>query len=410
LVSLLAGAAAGAYLLLHRSFALAAAFCALPLVLWLLGQLTLSFALLGASIPYASSLTGGGGFNIAASDLLLVLVAGALFLQAATTGSLPGVAALRPLKAPVLQYSIFMGLILLAHIGVSDFLKTGQRFELFLVPLVAGAFAAVTGRYLVLLKAYIVSAAILAVAWPLVQSLGLKNPVGLMIANALLLLVGVRGLRRYTRLALLLVPGLLLTGSRGAVLATLVGLVVLVMFQSSRMRAIVPRVLVVLAAGTVVFALLPTALQSRFLTLTPGTQTKGAYSLTIRQEFSAAAKTVIHAHPWVGVGVGNYRPPNAPPGSPPQDPHNVLLLQAAEGGYGLAVSFVVLIAGVALALFGLRTAELAPTAAAVLLASVAHGFVDVYWVRATPVLGWILVGMACGLGARKRLAVAEVAG
>jgi hypothetical protein len=27
---------------------------------------------------------------------------------------------------------------------------------------------------------------------------------------------------------------------------------------------------------------------------------------------------------------------------------------------------------------------------------VAHGLVDVYWVRGTPILGWLLVGMACG--------------
>jgi hypothetical protein len=43
-------------------------------------------------------------------------------------------------------------------------------------------------------------------------------------------------------------------------------------------------------------------------------------------------------------------------------------------------------------------------AAAVLLATVAHGLVDVYWVRGTPVLGWLLVGMAfgCAWSARRK--------
>ena len=39
---------------------------------------------------------------------------------------------------------------------------------------------------------------------------------------------------------------------------------------------------------------------------------------------------------------------------------------------------------------------------AVLLSTVAHGMVDIYWVRGTPVLGWLLVGMACGVYALRR--------
>jgi membrane-bound metal-dependent hydrolase YbcI (DUF457 family) len=77
-------------------------------------------------------------------------------------------------------------------------------------------------------------------------------------------------------------------------------------------------------------------------------------------------------------------------------------LEAAEGGYVFAASFVLLIAGTAFALWRLRRFELAPVAAAVLLATVAHGLVDVYWVRGTPVLGFLLVGMVCGLAAQRQ--------
>jgi O-Antigen ligase len=402
-----AAAALSAYLLIEHSTALAAALCALPLLAWLLGRVTLILVLLGASIPLIGTLTGGAGFNLAPSDLLLLLAGAAVFFQAVATDSLPGFGALRTVRGPVLQYSVFMVLLLSAHFGVADFLKTGQRFELFLLPLVVGAFAAATDRHLSLLKAYVIAATAVAVVWPLDHGLGQKNPVGQMIANALLLLVAVRGLRRYAPLAFILVPGLLLTGSRGAVLASLIGLVLIVAFQTGRARGVTPRVLLVAVCGIAVFFVLPTALQTRLTTLAPGEGSASAYSIKIRQQFSAAAKVVIHEHPWVGVGVGDYRAPGAPPGSPPQDPHNVLLLQAAEGGYGFELSFMILVAGIALALYRTRAAELAAAAAAILLSTVAHGFVDVYWARATPVLGWTLVGMACAMASKARNAVEE---
>ena len=68
----------------------------------------------------------------------------------------------------------------------------------------------------------------------------------------------------------------------------------------------------------------------------------------------------------------------------------------------LAFSFILLVAGVALALRRYRRIDVAPAAAGILLATVAHGLVDVYWVRGTPILGWLLVGMVCGGLARER--------
>jgi mannitol-specific phosphotransferase system IIBC component len=69
---------------------------------------------------------------------------------------------------------------------------------------------------------------VLAVAWPL-DDLGLqKNPVGQLIANAILLLVGFRALHRLLPCLIVLVPGLLLTQSRGAILAAAVGITIIV--------------------------------------------------------------------------------------------------------------------------------------------------------------------------------------
>ena len=401
-------AGAAGYLLFRGPLLVAFVLCLLPLVLWLFARPLAALVLLGASIPITYSLTGGnGGFNLSPSDLLLVFVGAVLLFQAVIAGSLPSIRALKQVVAPVLQYGIFLLLLLAVHLSISGFFKTAQRLELFALPLVVGAFAALMNRHVVVLKAYVLSATVLAVVWPFAAFLGQKNPVGQMLANAILLLVGVRALRGYAWCGLLLVPGLLMTQSRGAILATGVGLVLLFLLQSSSARPVFARasVLVVMAIAT--FAFLPAAFQSRLTTYSATQNTPGAYSLYIRQQFTASAKQIIRTHPWIGIGVGNYREPGTGPGSPPQDPHNVLLLQAAEGGYGFAASFVLLIGGVLLVLRRIRAVEIAPVAAAVLLATVAHGLVDVYWVRATPVLGWLLVGMAFGCYAKSSSTSAE---
>ena len=53
-------------------------------------------------------------------------------------------------------------------------------------------------------------------------------------------------------------------------------------------------------------------------------------------------------------------------------------------------------------LWRMRHSEFSAAAVGVVLATAAHGLVDVYWVRGTPVLGWLLVGMACGALAQRR--------
>jgi hypothetical protein len=393
----LAAALVAGVALFHESTSIALALCALPLVVWLFGRPTPALALLGVSIPFVYSLTGGrGGVNLAASDLLLLFVAAGMAFDAALTGSLPAWRALRPVARPVTQYGFLMLVVLVFHLSVSGVAKTGQRFELFLLPMLVGAFAALTERHVALLKAYVVGATALAVLWPFAHGLGQKNPTGQMIANAILLLIGYRPLRRYALCVLGLVPGLVFTGSRGAILALVVGLIVILAFQRSRSGAMLGRVAVVLVLSFAVYSTLPVSLQTRLTTLTPGVGSPGAYSLYVRSQYARDAEQIIKAHPWVGIGVGNYLAGNSLNGTQAQDPHDVLLLQAAEGGYLLAASFVVLIALVVLALKRMREVDVAAAAAGVMVATVAHGLVDVYWVRGTPMLSWLLVGMVCG--------------
>jgi hypothetical protein len=392
----LVAAAAAAYLLLYGSLTVALAFSALPLVAWLFAKPQIGVVLLGGSIPILYDLTGGrGGFHLAFSDLLLMLVGANLLVAALLTDASGALQALRPLRGGLIQYGVFLVLLLLIHLSFKEFAQTGQRLELFFLPLVIGAFATIAGRELAVLKAYVVAAACLAVLWPFDPSLGQKNPVGQLIGNAILLLVGVRGLRAYAPLALILVPGLLLTGSRGAVLATAIGLIVLITLQWSRTRTTFTRVVVVALVAFVAYAMLPVSLQNRLTTLMPGTGSRAAYALQIRQQYLSDAEHLIAAHPVVGVGVGNYLTGGTHGIRAATDPHNILLLQAAEGGYLFAVSFLVLVLVAMRVLRSLRDVDIAPVAAAVFLATVLHGFVAVYWVRGTPGLAWLLVGMAC---------------
>ena len=133
--------------------------------------------------------------------------------------------------------------------------------------------------------------------------------------------------------------------------------------------------LAVLAFGT--YATLPPALQTRLITFTPGVGSPGAYALHVRQQYAKDAEHIIRAHPLVGIGVGNYLAGNAYQGTQARDPHDVLLLQAAEGGYAFAASFVLLIVGSVIVLRKMTRVDVTAAAAAVLAATVVHGLVDV---------------------------------
>jgi hypothetical protein len=389
--------------LVNGHASLAVVVCLLPLAAWLWSRPDVPLILLGASLPVLQSVAGGSlGYQVTLSDLLLVLVGATILFRAAITGSAPEVGALRPVALPVLVYGMIMVLLVPFHLGIENVLQTGQRFELFLVPLVVGAFAALSNRHLPLLQAYVLSTTVLAVVWPVHDFALQKNPVGQLIANAILLLVGFRALHRLWPCLLVLVPGLLLTQSRGAIVAAAIGITVIVLMRGLPVRQMAIRIAPVLLAAGLTFAVIPATSQERLTTFSAGTTTKAEYSIWYRDQFAADARRIIDANPWTGVGVGNYATANASSANPVSDPHDVLLLQAAEGGYLLAAGFVLVIAGSLLALFRMRRIALAPAAAGVLLSTAAHGLVDVYWVRGTPVLSWLLVGMVCGLYATRQ--------
>jgi hypothetical protein len=397
-LGLLVGAGAGFALVRARPLAFALAL--LPVVVWLLLRPTVTAVLVGAALPALPSIAGTslGSSNVALSDVMLVLAFAGILLSAAVGTSVPTIRSLRPVAVPLLQYGVFVLLLLPVHLARVEFLKTAQRFELFLIPVAVGAFVALRGRHVRVLQAYVLATTALAVIWP-IHTFGMqKNPVGQMIANAIIVLVGVRALRGLLLCLPPLVLGLFLTQSRGALIAALIGFVVLSIASGARPGGFLARrglALVVLAL--VAFAFMPASVKDRVTSLSASPNAPGAYAVQIRQRYAHDAGRIIAAHPWSGIGVGDYLAGDPAHATQTSDPHDVVLLEAAEGGYAFAVSFVVLILGSVFALSRLsRAVAVAPAAIAVLLATVAHGLGDIYWVRGTPVLGWLLVGMACG--------------
>jgi hypothetical protein len=369
----------------------------------------LAAVLFGASIPEIQDVTGGHlGLHVAASDVVLVLVMARLLADAVVSQRRLGIArALRPVRFAFIQYGWLIVVLLVLHLGFGSAVKSFQRVELFAFPALAGAFFALRRDHMLVLRAYVLVATVLAVLWPVLNSHGLagqlqKNPTGQLIVGAILLLVAVRELRRLLPCMPLLILGLALTASRGSILALAVGLLILSLIYGGRSRRIlVARTLVILLAGLAVYPLLPSNITAHLTNFSGAAGTAGGYAIDIRYQYDHDAEQLIAEHPWTGVGVGNYLAGSAAAGTLTTDPHEVILLEAAEGGYVFAAGFVLLIAGAALALWRMRRVELAPVAVAVLLATAAHGLVDVFWVRGTPVLGFLLVGMACGLAAQR---------
>jgi len=365
---------------------------------------------LGLSLPLVQDLSGGHlGIHIAASDVVLVLIGARLLIGAARSKRLEEVQALRPVGAPVLQYLVFVLLLLAVHFDAGSVAKTLQRMELIGLPLLAGAFVALRNHHARFLRGYVIATTALAVTWPILSHMGhagqlQKNPVGQLIVNAILLLIAVPGLRRLLFCLPLLVTGLGFTASRGAILALGVGVIVLTLYSArSNPRMIFARALLLAVAGLAAYQLLPATTQSRLFSLSGSAATASGYPIAAREDYARQAERIIRAHPWTGVGVGNYFAEDPSFGAS-TDPHDVVLLEAAEGGYMFAASFIVLIAGSAGFLWRRRTERLAAAAAAVMLATAAHGLVDIYWVRVTPVAGWTMVGVACGLAYRTRAA------
>ena len=114
--------------------------CFIPLAAWLVARPMIPLVMLGASLPFVANLAGSGSsVSVAASDLLLALVAaGILFEASVAARPQPAIRALQPVRLPVLAYTVFVIALIPFHASVNEVLQTAQRFELYLIPLVVG--------------------------------------------------------------------------------------------------------------------------------------------------------------------------------------------------------------------------------------------------------------------------------
>jgi hypothetical protein len=139
---------------------------------------------------------------------------------------------------------------------------------------------------------------------------------------------------------------------------------------------------------------LPDQVAARLL----GQDQSSAYTETIRTVFVNDAIFQWHLTQGRGVGVGNYVQADAALSRVlTHDPHNVFVLALVEGGIPLIAAFILLVGGSLLWLLRMPKTALVVAAIAVQVSTFAHAYVDVYWVRGTPAMGWALVGVAAML-------------
>jgi len=197
--------------------------------------------------------------------------------------------------------------------------------------------------------------------------------------------------------------GLIFTQSRGSLLGAGVGIAVLLLLRGlGSWRRTLAAVLPLVALVAIGYRLLPDEVLSRatdFSTGAAGTSmgslTAAQYSVALRDIFAEQGWQLVDANPVFGVGPGNYATGSPEEGTSTVDPHNLVIRTAGDVGYPGLVTFGLLVVGTAVVAYRRRHVNPYVAVALAIQASViVHGFVDVYWVRGTPVLPWLLLGMA----------------
>jgi hypothetical protein len=366
-------------------------------------------------LPVQNSV-GAGGVQVAGSDvMLLACFAGLVPLVAMTPAYRDRLLVLRPVLPWMAPFLIWLVVLVLVHPSQHALVNSVQYAELTGFAVVVGAVVLTPATVRAAMTGFLVVACITAALWTARSgsfSVDNKNPAGQFMVDAMLLsLIVVRTWRWRAPIVLLLILGILHTESRGAVLGAGLGGLVLLAFRGlgtwrRTAAAIVPLVLACIVGYNVV----PNSLQARVRStfsadklpagvsasnVLPGDLPSSQYTVQLRTIYRREGITFVRQHPIFGVGVGNYLTGDAGDNTLTNDPHDVLLLDAGEGGVPDLALFLLMFAGTGIVM--VRRRRLSPWAGPALALQAAiltHGLVDVYWVRGTPVMGWLLVGMA----------------
>lgn len=383
----------------------AEALAALPLILVLFCRPQIPLTLGVAALPLSLDVIGGA-VHLTVSDVLLTFaVAAALPVLLLRPNWAQRIRNARPLLVAAVPFSAWLIAVAVHHPGLSNAMKTGQYFQLFLLPLLLGALVIEKKVARVALTGFVAAAVLIALLWATTRGhfpfVGNKNPSGQFMTDGIILALALAPSWLWRLLLLApLATGLAFTQSRGAILAAGVGIIVVLALRGlgtwrRTLVAIVP-----LVVGVVLgFQLLPEDIVARNTDFSAGqagtSLTAAQYSVKLREIYRQEGWQLVNSHPVFGVGPGNYLTGTPGTDTVTDDPHDLIIRTAGDAGYPGLVGFGILVVGSALLV--LRRRNLSPYAAvalAVQAAIITHGFVDVYWVRGTPVLGWLLIGMA----------------
>jgi O-antigen ligase len=358
-------------------------------------------------VPFAVSV---GGVYVSASDLLVVGLGVSLLLAVAAGFERQRFG--NPLTVPAL---LFLGWTLMSAIWsvhpAKALVDAGQRLEFTVAGVALIAALPLDGRHTRrTLVGYVAGATTLAIATVIigfaahrfigVYPLGIhKNAAGSLLSYGLLAALVLRlntprGGRKAWLAAgcLVILVGLVFTGSRGAWVGTLVALATITALR--RPQLLWPVVSITLVAVALFLLILPPDV------LAERAGFEERYSTAaIRADTWQEGVRAISASPMLGVGAGNFVA-RIDGRNFQSDPNNVFLLTWAETGLlGLVMLLWFLVACLRLAWRNARASEEGtPTTAnqigmALLVSAVVHGQFDVFWTRGTGLAAFLGAGL-----------------
>ena len=387
----------------------------IPVALLLFLRPMLAVTLAVSLLPVQHAILGseGGAAVVSAADaVFLVAFAGLFTLVLLREEWRERLKAARPALLFAVPFVGWLLIVLAAHLSGHSAFKTVTAVEITVFPLVLGASVLDRRHARAAMIGFVLMAVPLAVLWITGASpafAGNKNGAGQYLSVAVLLAVVLAAGHPWRYIAVpLLFVGMLYTASRGALIGTAMGAIVLLAvrglgsWKRTATAAVTLTTIVLVGVNSV-----PASVQTRFQAILhaqastdqqvndglSSVQRATNYNLAVRTHYREDALVVIRQHPILGVGTGNYFTGSGT--TITVDPHNLVLRVAAEGGLPDAALFLLFVAGSTLLVVRrLGANPWAGPALAIQTASIAHGLVDVYWIRGIPVLGWLLVGMA----------------
>ena len=364
-------------------------------------------------LPFQMSLTGEtAAVSISATDCIALLLVLVLPMMALRRGRIQ--------TGPVgLPMFIFFSVAVISSVVFWSGLGTANSlFRMFMVTLVAvlvfanAPFKLITAHrcfwaYLIGINVLSVFSLLAFVAGGFLGSeytLGMnKNALGPTFGCGVVIAVGYLLLMRPTprqRLWLILTLcgatiGMMLSFSRGGWLATAAGFL-LVLLLTRNFKAFIVSFIVLASVILAIWHLLPNEAKDYATDVSSHSSNIHSRLVSIDDVMRA-----YRTSPLIGVGVGLRKQ---------MEPHDVLVLTLGETGIIGLVAFVgMFMSGFYTFFLALRATRGDPQAfplvvigAAMLLISLTHGLMDVYWRRGVGFMGWSSVGIAASLIARKR--------